>query len=141
MGTSTGACEEGLASSVHVRGGEDEEQQHRARPGGRRRLRRLLGRLCCRIPAGPAAHFWGKLQMALRTALAAGMAAVITLMYWTWAGEVSFFTIILCIIATRATLVSRLMIALLTCVNQDDRHILSQQYSHLHTHPHTHTCM
>lgn len=72
----------------------------------RQRQRQRLWCCCRPPPPGPAAHFWGKLQMALRTALATGAAAVVCLGYWSWAGpEYSWFSIILCIIATRATLV------------------------------------
>ena len=128
--TSIGACEEGGIAAVHIHhdcDDDDEEEEedqawgpengagaaestdahphhHRLRRQSQRQRQRWC---CCRPPpSGPAAHFWGKLQMALRTALATGGAAVVCLGYWSWAGpEYSWFSIILCIIATRSTLV------------------------------------
>lgn len=55
---------------------------------------------------GPAAaHFWSRLQMAARTMLAAGGAALVGLGFWAWAGQVTWFSAVLCIISMRATLV------------------------------------
>lgn len=72
--------------------------------------RRLLHVSSC--TRRPASHFRGKLEMALRTALSAGAAALVSLRFWAWAGDdISWFTVVLCIIRTRSTLGETLRVA------------------------------
>lgn len=73
---------------------------------GRTQMHLSRPSFCCQAPGGATTHFRRKLQMALRTALGAGTAALLSLLYWAWGGEASWFTIIICILSTRGTMVS-----------------------------------
>lgn len=57
-----------------------------------------------KIVSPALAHFRAKVQAAIRTALAAGMAAATSQFLWSWSATYEWFTITLCISGTRQSL-------------------------------------